>query len=730
MPIIMLPWLVMLQERVKKPLMNIRLSKIFPVKSQGVCSPEFSKSALALFVIAIAGLAAYAHTFNFPFVFDDLNADTGIALNPVIKDLSNFTESLKGYEYNPGRFIGYLTFALNYHFNGLDVTGYHVVNLLIHLTNAILVYFLVVLTFRTPYFRVSETRDQGPGNQPLPVPSPQSPVPVYIALFSALFFVSHPVQTQAVTYTVQRFTSLVTLFYLLSMVMYIRGRLTSQPAGWLAGLFLSLFFAVLAMKTKEIAFTLPIMILLYEFIFFKSTLKRKFMFLLPVLVTLAIIPLSIMQIDKPLGEVLSDLSERSRLQTDMARGDYLITQMRVIVTYIRLIVLPINQNLDYDFPTYHSLTELPVLLSTVFLSVLLGTAVYLLYKSRHADKPTSWQAPERKGEDISHTLPSFLHYLRLIAFGILWFFLALSVESSFIPIEDVIFEHRIYLPSVGAFIAIISAIALLPHFRRIDSRGLAAGLSIIVVLCIGMTYQRNLTWKDPVTLWSDTVNKSPYKARPLYNLGIAYESRGENENAAAYYTYAVLARPDYYEASARLGYVYFKMNQFARAEREYQRTLSLNPDYAYVYNYMGELYAHRGDYTKAIEYLRYAIYLKDDAEFYNNLGTVFVGAGYVHDAIRTLKTAIAVNPDYSMPYLTLGRLHQSRRDYPEAIKVYKQALERTPENAAVRAGLCLAYYQAGDIGSAKKEFMILRNLDPRTAASLNSLRSELGLQDS
>ncbi len=113
------------------------------------------------------------------------------------------------------------------------------------------------------------------------------------------------------------------------------------------------------MKTKEIAFTLPIMILLYEFTFFKSTLKRKLFFLVPVLLTLVIIPLSMLHIDKPLGEVLSDLSEKSRLQTDMSRADYLMTEMRVIVTYIRLILLPINQNLDYDYPIYRSFSSPP-----------------------------------------------------------------------------------------------------------------------------------------------------------------------------------------------------------------------------------------------------------------------------------------------------------------------------------------------------------------------------------
>jgi len=190
---------------------------------------------------------------------------------------------------------------------GLDVTGYHIVNLLIHLANGILVYFLVVLTFKTPYFRSEESvvsskkkearNDRQEADVSSLLATHYSPVTRssshFIALFSALLFVSHPVQTQAVTYIVQRFTSLAALFYLASVVFYVKGRLASRMAGRLASYLLCLLSAVLAMKVKENSFTLPIMILLYEFSFFKATLKRKLIFLIPILVTLVIIPLSI-----------------------------------------------------------------------------------------------------------------------------------------------------------------------------------------------------------------------------------------------------------------------------------------------------------------------------------------------------------------------------------------------------------------------------------------------------
>ncbi len=423
----------------------------FPGEIKYAYLPAYAMNTyLHLLLIAVIGFIAYSNTFHVPFVFDDVYQIKG---NQMIRDLNNLLLALKGHafppdQYNPRRFVGYLSFALNYKFGGVDVEGYHLTNLFIHIANAVLVYFFVQLTFKTPYFNKAGIRDQGLGTgqgkqnpgtggpaavygPQSPIPNPQPPTPAFVALFSALLFVSHPLQTQAVTYVVQRLASLATLFCLLSLVLYINGRLASRQAGKLVSYVLALISAVLAMKTKEIAFTLPLLIILYEVTFFAAPLKKKLLFLLPVALTLIIVPISVMHSGRPLGELLSDLSENTRVQSAVPRWDYLMTEMRVVTTYIRLIFVPVNQNLDYDYPIYHSLFTPSVFLSFVFLLSLFGLGVYLL-SSSHA----------RRMKD-----PELAPYHRLIGFGILWFFITLSVESSFIPIVDVIFEHRVYLPS-------------------------------------------------------------------------------------------------------------------------------------------------------------------------------------------------------------------------------------------------------------------------------------------
>ena len=205
----------------------------------------FRKPVVHILIIVVLGILIYSNTFNVPFVFDDIHS---IIYNSGIKDVRHFIDLQNIYS---NRHIGFLTFALNYKMHGLDVTGYHIFNLVIHLLNALLVYWLIILTFRTPYASAYLQKDV------LKTSAPYR----WIPLFTALLFVSHPVQTQAVTYIVQRFASLSTLFYLASLVMYIKARRSeSSKKARYAFYAASIISAILAMRSKEIAFTLPIMV--------------------------------------------------------------------------------------------------------------------------------------------------------------------------------------------------------------------------------------------------------------------------------------------------------------------------------------------------------------------------------------------------------------------------------------------------------------------------------------
>lgn len=483
-------------------------------------------------LIALVGLAAYANTFSVPFQLDDVRA---IAQNPAVVNMD--------IPFSYRRAVGLWSFALNYRLHGLNVAGYHLVNLAIHIGTALLVYAL--LNFGGWGLGTGDREREGSVKA---FTGPHSPVSNsrLVALFTALIFVAHPVQTQAVTYIVQRFASLATFFFVAAIVCYARGRLTAGGKGWLWHVG-GIACAVLAMKTKEIAFTLPIVIALYEALFFRGGFVRRAAAVVPYLLTMAIIPLAFVRLGGavPAAQVLDQARQATSVQTMLPRIDYLFTQFRVIITYLRLLIFPVNQNLDYDFPVYHSFFAPPVFLSSLLLLALFATAVWLVLKTR----PTP------------HDSLFTFHPSRLLAFGILWFFITLSVESSVIPIVDVIFEHRVYLPSIGAILAFVSAVAMLAG-RRGLAVPLFAGLAVVVVIFASAAFRRNLVWSDEVNLWSDVTAKSPNLSRPWNNLGYAWLKRNDQGRALPSLIRSIELNPAYTDAYLNIELALRRMGTF------------------------------------------------------------------------------------------------------------------------------------------------------------------------
>jgi len=472
----------------------------------------------------------------------------------------------------------------------------------------------------------------------------------WIALATALLFVAHPIQTQAVTYIVQRFASLVTLFYLLTVVCYLKWRLASQEARnrylWYGG---AVLCTVLAMKTKENSFTLPFMILLVEVVFFRPFTKKRWVTLIPFLLTLLIIPIS-------RGDALGEAEGFARDTATISRSDYLFTQFRVIVTYLRLLVFPVNQNLDYDYPIYHSLLEPTVLVSFLFFLSLFSLGLYLLFNSQLKT-----------------------HYSQLVSFGILWFFLALSIESSIIPITDVIFEHRLYLPSVGFFLVMI--LGMKKGLEGLGRRGVREGIPFILVLASLSiaTFQRNVVWKDGVSLWKDVMEKSPNKARGHENLGVAYKEAGLLDLAIHQYREALRLQPEYPQAYNDLGIAYTEKNLVDDAKSAFYKALELWPNSSKAHNNLGAVYKKQGILDKAISEYQQAIKLDPDfADAHNNLGVVYVERGLLKEGITEYRKAIKLKPVPEI-YYNLATALELSGEKQEAIEHYQQFIELAPE---------------------------------------------------
>jgi len=361
---------------------------------------------IAVALIVGVALVAYSNTFYVPFQFDDR---PNIMSNPNIQ-IKVFTwdrlERLIKNTYKESiRVFSYFTLALNYYFGEFNVFGYHLVNFIIHVASGILLYGFLILTFRLPSLKEK-----------------YGPISYKVALFTGLIFISHPIQTQSVTYIVQRMASMAGMFYLLSMVLYIKGRLSSSRAGffYFGGMALSYLLGVFS---KENVAILPLFIVLYEFYFFQnldlSPKGKKVVFvLLGALLILGAFGFIIW------GQRYVNVIIEGYQYRTFTIGERVLTQFRVVLYYLTLLVYPhpSRLNLDYDFPISKTLLDPPTtLISILIIAGLLGYSL--------------WTAKKRP----------------ILSFCILWYFGNLVIESSIFPLE-MVYEHRLYLPAVGPFI--------------------------------------------------------------------------------------------------------------------------------------------------------------------------------------------------------------------------------------------------------------------------------------
>jgi len=526
-----------------------------------------------VFILASTFLA-YSNTFNSSWHLDDL---MNITENRNIR-IDSFSSSeldlLLRKSFNARRFIANLSFAVNYYFHKYDVFGYHLVNIIIHILTAITVYFFTLLTLSRTFLKDSYGKHA-----------------YLIASCTAIIFAAHPVQTQSVTYIVQRMASMAALFYLLSMVFYIKGRLS---AGTRRILFftLSIITAFLAFGTKENTVVLPYMIFLYELFFFNrvrfTEMKRPVLFLVPLI---AVLLVGVYMLLSP--DYLSHLLNKYSIR-DFTMAERLLTEPRVVLYYLTLLVFPLPSrlNLDYDYPVSHSLFDPP----TTFISIIIIAGLILFSIIRSKKMP-------------------------LFSFFIIWYFANLAIESSIFPLE-IVFEHRVYLPSVGFIVlAVVSTIRVFEYIKvksAIDDLYLKwtgiCLIAIVTALLFAGTYQRNFIWKDEYTLWSDVLKKSPNKARAHFNLGDFYKNSGRYNEAESEWKISLRLEPKFSFAHSNLANVYFMKNEYEKAEYHYLQAIKLMKDNSEALYNLANLLTQTGRPEEALIY--YEKFIKSPSDEY------------------------------------------------------------------------------------------------------------------
>jgi tetratricopeptide (TPR) repeat protein len=555
-------------------------------------------------LIVLVGITVYSNSFRVPLILDD-NYTISYLGSSKISDLILHGSS---------RRVADVTFALNNYVHGFWLPGYHITNLVIHLATAITLYLFVHAAIES----LRGTREARSWTF----------VEQFVPFATALLFVCHPLQTQAVTYIIQRYTSLAALLYLLSALAFVRARYAFDQGQirrktWLWG-GISLIAALLAVGCKQIALTLPLMLILLEGILFRGRLLNRRFYIVCGALFLIIPAFLLFEWQQgTLDDFLYDLRQATSDNNFISRGTYFLTQTRVVATYLRLLFLPINQNLLYDYPIYRSLFSAPILASLALHCTLVITAIFLLHMSRKSRCSTDWQCAA---------------CLRLAALGIAWFYIALAVESSIIPIRDVIFEHRVYLPSVGFFITITAISALAVRNRHSGERSAWILLTVLCLLLGGMTIARNHIWNDALGLWQDTAQKSPNKGIVLANLGSEYLHRGMPDKSLRYFSRAIEVNPNLdFRAKSGLGISLQGLNIFRSRFTTGQEYILAG----------GLLNGGTLDFSKLPQW---------DSVIANNRGLAYEYLGEYEKAWNVYENAVWINPAYDLAWYNLGLL--------------------------------------------------------------------------
>ena len=601
-------------------------------------------------LIAIIGFTIYSNTFYSSFAYDDHSA---IIENQQIKNSSIYTQ------FNIPRYVGLVSFALNYHFNQLNTFGYHLVNFLIHILNTLLVYSVtktIMLIYKNQY-NCAFRRE--------------------IPLFTALIFLAHPVQTQAVTYIVQRFTSLSALFALVTIFFYLKFR--SSEKKHYTFFILSLIAAVLAFKTKENTATIPILIIAIEAILFRQQkiLKERILYVLPYFLLVAVIPLSIISTNQTTGTALGEITTISYETTNITRTDYFLTEMRVITTYIRLLVLPVKQSVDYYYPLSKSFFEISTFLAFCFLTSLLLLALFFIKKQP------------------------------FITLGIAWFFIFLPVESSIIPIRDVIYEHRIYLPSIGFINAFVYSLFLIEE--KINWKKFAFLLSGAIVLVLAVcTYQRNTIWDNEIALWSDAAAKFPQNARAFENLGTAYMYKKLYTNAIDTLQKAIALDSTISSQWYNLAWCHKAIGLTDDAIKEYTIALELSPQYKKAAINLATIYIQKGEPDKAYEVLikiKNSHYPKDP--YINALiAQAHCDSGKIKTAIVLFEQAISMGLNYPDMYYNFAACLMKQGATKESRNYFLKTIEFNPQETESYYFIAVTYDAENNFDKAIEYYKI------------------------
>jgi len=683
--------------------------KHFSAVFGGKATPGVSAAASWRLILAAAGLivlatvAVYHNCFAAPFVYDDIGA---IEWNETIRHLWPIWQALSPPRHGEtvsGRPLLNLSLAINYAISGLDVWSYHAANLLIHMAAALLLFGILRRTFLMPSLRERFGKAAAP-----------------LALASTLLWTVHPLQTESITYLVQRAESLASLFYLLTLYCVIRSAGSSRSRTWSAAAVLACLVGV---GCKEIVVTAPLVVLLYDRTFLAGSFARAWQQRRMLYVALAAtwVPLVVLVLST--GLVFH--------QPEMGAPDswsYARSQLGVVLHYLCLCVWPKSLSVSYAWPVAHTLGK--ILPGAIVIGLLLAATIWGV--------------------------------LRQKPYGFLgaWFFLILAPTSSFMPLNQLAHEHRMYLPLAAVVVLVVAGgYSCWDRFlvrraggqggqspfspgRSLDKIGLSAakkgtvpGLAVVagwappiailvaVLLALGCTtVLRNSDYASPLVLWRDLVSKRPEHPLAHYNLGVALADVGELHQAIQQYRETLQLDPEEADAHFNLGVALAKIGQADEAMEHYRQAIRLRSHYIDAHNNLGMLLAGAGRIDEAMEHFREAARVKPDSpDAHYNLGLALAGLGKTQEAIEEYREAVRLKPEDATAHFNLGVALAAIDRTDEAIQQYQEALRLKPDDAAFHNNLGIAFAAADRSDAALEQYRKAVRLKPTFAEAHHNL---------
>ena len=486
------------------------------------------------------------------------------------------------------------SFWLNYQSAGnQDTFGYHLFNVVLHFLNG----GLILLAARKvlSWARVEAWKNGA------------------LSIFAAELFLLHPLQTESVSYIASRSETLSVFWVLAAFVVFLYHG-GEQVSFARAIAVLALFGAAVA--SKEHTAVLPAVLLLTDYYwnpgFSLSGIRRNWRLYIPIVIgSLAAFAFVL--------SVLKGATTAGFGVKDFTWYQYFFTQCRVIWEYIGMFLLPIGQNVDPDVAVSHTVLEHGAIIGLI--GLLAVTVLAWIYRRRFP----------------------------IASYGWFTFLLLLAPTSSFVPINDVFAERRLYLPFIGLLFIAVDFLARWKATRTT----LIAALSVVLLAEAAATYQRNELWGSSIDLWKDSVSKSPDKYRPRFQLAFAYFNAGDNGDA---------------------------IEQFGKVAELGKPTYELLIDWGLAYDAAGKL-------DLALDKLKQAAALERTSHVYSQIGMVYGKMGKYPEALDALATAQHLNSRFAMTYYTRGNVYEQQGNKAQAADEYRHALSLNSQLQVARDAL-------------------------------------------